>query len=59
LKKTTILVWHKRSCYQHLEIYFAFDGLAQWFPNFFLSRRILEKKRNYLAHLEHLNKKFI
>jgi len=33
--------------------------LRQWFPNFFLSRRNLEKNRIYLAHFEHLNKKFV
>jgi len=32
------------------------ECLVQWFPNFFLSRRILEKNRNHLAHFEHLKK---
>ena len=33
------------------------DALWQWFPTFFLSRRILEKNKNYLAHLEYFEYK--
>ena len=31
--------------------------LDQWFPTFLLSRRILEKNENYLAHLEYFEYK--
>ena len=34
-------------------------SLDQWFPTFFLSRRILEKNENYLAHLEYFEYKII
>ena len=33
------------------------NWLRQWFPTFFLSRRILEKNENYLAHLEYFEYK--
>ena len=36
-----------------------FYRLKQWFPTFFLSRRILEKNENYLAHLEYFEYKII
>ena len=33
------------------------NWLCQWFPTFFLSRRILEKNENHLAHLEYFEYK--
>ena len=35
----------------------ADNEITQWFPTFFLSRRILEKNENYLAHLEYFEYK--
>ena len=68
-QRLVILQFSIRFLLRHLDCY-CFQGfhesssfsacriaLMQWFPTFFLSRRILEKNENYLAHLEYFEYK--